>query len=130
MRILPLLPLLILVPFAASAAHTAGHTEIDKYYDSSEAASDRDDGLTDSGIRLHTQPGLRECTMDADCTAIEGVCPGKYEAVNITRKDAKLAANLNARSVASCEPVENDPRFGVVGSACVENECVIIKKRN
>jgi hypothetical protein len=101
-------------------------SEEDKFYDSRESASDSED-VTEFGNTIRTQPGLRECVLDSDCTLIEGVCEAS-EAVNVQRAQAKQEANRKARAVAECT-ISQDRTFVPVMASCVQDECVVQKKR-
>lgn len=126
MRIMTALTLVLLTASTAYAVESPASD--DALYDTREEASDSNT-ITRVGNRLSTQPGLRECAQVEDCAVIEGVCSGS-EAVNITRAEAKQHANRNARSVADCEnSYAPDPDFNVRGVGCVNNECVLTKRR-
>lgn len=154
MRIVTVLTILLIASSAANAAEKITEKDIDaveeqpsevaaepaaekpapapdlsKFYDSREAVSDSDD-VEDVGPRFRAQPGLRECSEDEDCAVIEGICPGVPEPVNVMRRVSKEASNLKAREVGSCPESTPDPNFKTTGAVCVENECVIKKRRN
>ena len=126
MRIVPvfLLALLVSAPLYAAEPEAELKAAI-----AAEMDADSDIDVTEEvGQRDITQPGLRECTLNSDCTLIEGVCEPS-EPVNVQRANAKQETNRKARLVADCMPYSPDEKFNITGAACVENECVITKRR-
>jgi hypothetical protein len=126
MRIVPVFLLALLV---STPLYAVGPEADLKAAIAAEIDADPDVDVTEEvEPRALTQPGLRECTLNSDCTLIEGVCEPS-EPVNVERANAKQETNRKARLVSECPERKADDKYGITGAACIENECVITKRR-